>query len=222
MKIRLDEEIARLKRTLEEMNQKVIQAISHSIEALRESNSVLAKQVIQNDVYINRLEVEVDKISLKIFALKQPIAFDLRFVVSCLKVNNDLERAGDFASRIAEDTLTILGRTLPCKLDGLYQLASHAERNLKDSMDSFIHGDVDLARKMIEADELVDEEYKKVIDEIADCVHDNSEQFEMGLSLINMSKSLERIGDHATNIAEQSIYLQEGKIVKHPQSMKGQ
>ncbi|HEO65277.1 MAG TPA: phosphate signaling complex protein PhoU [Spirochaetes bacterium] len=215
MKIRLDEEINRLRKTLLEMGNGVEEAIGQAVRALKDRDVVLAKQVIRNDLLINRLEVEVDKICLKIFALKQPIAIDLRFVASSLKVNNDLERMGDFASRIAEDVISLASEPDLPVLDELYKLTELGQQMVKNCLEAFMQKNVELAQRVIKEDRQMDDYYETVIRKIGPYVHENSERFETGLAVINIGKCLERIGDHATNICEDAIYLTEGEIIKH-------
>lgn len=215
MKIRLDEEINRLRKTLLEMGNAVDEAVGQAIRALKDKDSVLAKQVVDNDIKINLLEVKIDKICLKIFALKQPIAIDLRFVASSLKVNNDLERMGDLAERIAEEVIELVHEIETPSLDELYKLTEITQQMVKQSMEAFMQRNVKVAERVIKQDNEADKLYGAVIKKIAPYVHEDSERFEMGLSFINIAKCLERIGDHATNICEDAIYLAEGRIVKH-------
>ncbi|MDH5680235.1 MAG: phosphate signaling complex protein PhoU [Spirochaetota bacterium] len=215
MKIRLDEEINKLKKTLLEMGNAVEESIGLVIKSLKERDTVLAKKVIRDDSLVNRLEVLVDKTCLKIFALKQPIAVDLRFVASSLKVNNDLERIGDFASRIAEEIIGLSNETDTPEADELYQMAEITQEMVKLCLEAFMQGNVDIAKQVIQKDSEVDKLYENLIKTIGPYVHEDSERFEIGLAFINIGKSLERIGDHAKNICEDAIYLAEGEIVKH-------
>lgn len=215
MTIRLDEEINKLRKTILEMGNSVEDQINDAVKALKEKDTVLAKQVIRNDAMVNRLEVMIDKICLKIFALKQPIAYDLRFVASCLKVNNDLERMGDFATRIAEEAINLSHEIEVPDLLELYKLFEIGQQMVKLSLESFMHRNVEIAKEVINQDNLMDSHYEELIQKIGPLVHDDSERFEMGLALINIAKCLERIGDHATNISEQAIYLEDGEIIKH-------
>ncbi len=215
MIIQLDEEINLLRKTLLEMGNSVEEAIEEATKALKDRDYTLAKQVIKNDLFINRLEVKIDKICLRIFALKQPIAIDLRFVASGLKINNELERMGDFASRIAHNALGLSRIDDPPYLDEIYTMKNLVQQMLKLSLDAFIQRNVELAQKMIEQDKEVDKHYEKVIGAIGPYVHEDSERFETGLMIIDIAKCLERIGDHAKNICEDAIYLAKGEIVKH-------
>ncbi|MDH4127198.1 MAG: phosphate signaling complex protein PhoU [Spirochaetota bacterium] len=219
MKIRLDDEINKLRKSLLEMGNAVEEAIGIAIKALKERDTLLAKQVIKNDVIINRLEIQIDKSCLKIFALKQPIAFDLRFVASSLKVNNDLERMGDFASRIAEDVVELASEldgqyTIP-QLNNIYKMAEIAQLMVKLCMEAFMQKNVEIAQRVIKQDDEVDRYYDAIIKESGPYVHEDPERFQLALSLINIGKCLERIGDHAKNICEDAIYTSEGEIVKH-------
>lgn len=215
MKIRLDEEINKLRKTLLEMGNAVEESIGLAVKSLKERDTILAKQVIKNDSLVNRLEVVVDKICLKIFALKQPIAIDLRFVASSLKVNNDLERMGDFASRIANEIIVLSNETDTPEVDELYQMTDIVQEMVKLCLEAFMQGNVEIAKQVIRKDSDVDSLNQNLIKKIGPYVHEDSERFETGLAFINIGKSLERIGDHAKNICEDAIYLAEGEIVKH-------
>lgn len=218
MKIRLDEEINKLRKCLLEMGNAVEDQLGLSIKALKERDAVLAKQVIRNDAFVNRLEVKIDKICLKIFALKQPIAIDLRFVASSLKVNNDLERMGDFACRIAEDVISLTTEHNFIELEEIFKLTELSKEMVKKSLESFMQRDIELAQKIMEQDAEVDANYEAVIKRIGPYVHEDSERFETGLAYIDIAKSIERIGDHSVNICENAIYLSKGEIVKHRSS----
>lgn len=218
MEIRLDAEIANLRKTLLEMGNAVETSVVEAIKALKDLNQLLATKVIENDNYINRLEVTIDQICLKIFALKQPFAIDLRFVASSLKVNNDLERMGDLAVKIAEDVIELVKMQDTPYIEELYSLTEKTQLMVKLSMEAYMQKNVTVAQKVIWQDKAVDKLYASVIKKVGPYVHEDSERFEMGLKLINISKCLERIGDHATNICEDAIYLAEGEIIKHQHS----
>jgi phosphate transport system protein len=220
MKIHLDEELNKLRKTLLEMGNAVEDAVGNAIKALKEKDKVLAKQVMKNDVVINRLEVAVDKICLKIFALKQPIAIDLRFVASSLKINNDLERMGDLSTRIAEDVIELVKEGNILYLDELFRMTELIQQMVKLCMEGFMQKNVMVATKVIEQDKEVDNFYNQVVKKIGPFVHEDSERFEVGLAIINIAKCLERIGDHAKNICEDTIYLAQGEIVKHKESLE--
>ncbi len=215
MKIVMDEELNKLKKTLLEMGNHVEEAISGAIKALKERDTVLAKQIIKNDVTINRFEVKIEKICLKIFALKQPMAFDLRFVASGLEINNDIERIGDLAVKIAESVIEINGEEDLPDFSNLFKMAELVQLMLKHSLEAFMEKNTVVAKEVILKDKETDNYHSSIIEQVSSYVHEDSERFENGLSIINISKCLERIGDHCKNICEDTIYLVDGEIVKH-------
>ena len=213
--IHLDEQLSDLRKVLLNMGDSVERSVQESVKSFKKDDIQLANYVIQQDEHIDRFEVEIDEMCLKIIALKQPIAIDLRFVASSLKINNDLERIGDFASGIARQVLHLKGKRLkqPVGQEGLlYELG---RTMLRESLRSFIELDMDLAREVIAKDEELDQVYSNLVKEVAQRVSKDIQNFNAGFGLMEIAKSFERIGDHTTNIAEQTIYLGEGEIIKH-------
>ena len=208
-------QIAQLKDSILRFGTIVEESISRSNIALFKQDIALAQRVIANDAEIDRLEVELEEECLKVLALYQPVAADLRFVVAALKINNDLERIGDLASNIAK-TVSQLTTTGPFKLpEEISSMAEQAEEMVKNSLDAVVKADPDLARRVREEDDEVDAGRQAVRKLVIQQIQKNPEKVESLLQINSVSKHLERIADMATNIAEDVIYMVEGEIVRH-------
>ena len=211
----IEHQIAQLKDSILRFGTIVEESISRSNIALFKQDIALAQKVIANDAEIDRLEVELEEECLKVLALYQPVAADLRFVVAALKINNDLERIGDLASNIAK-TVSQLTTTGPFKLpEEISSMAEQAEEMVKNSLDAVVKADPDLARQVREEDDVVDAGRQAVRKLVIQQIQKNPEKVESLLQINSVSKHLERIADMATNIAEDVIYMVEGEIVRH-------
>ena len=209
------EELQGLKGKVLEMGALAAQAISQSIQALLERDETLAKEVLDREKEINRLEIEIDEEGHGDIALGQPLAGDLRLVTSILKINTDLERMGDHAVNIAE---RVRGMSREPRLErylGIPEMAQAAIEMLEDALDSFRKEDPALARSVLERDDVVDRYNDELYAEAEKIASRNSAVARSGMNLILIGHNLERIADLATNIAENVIYLKEGKEVRH-------
>ena len=189
--------------------------LQKAVKAVSEFDTELAKEVIAYDNQIDSFEVEVEEECLKILALHQPVATDLRYVIASLKINNDLERIGDLAVNIAKRTIRIEKHTkteMPFDLTGMLNLTV---KSVKKSIDSLISSDSALAREVCQEDDAIDDLHKHSIIVIKEKIKENPLLIDYYISLLNVSRNLERIADHATNIAEDVIYNVEGEIVRH-------
>ena len=211
----IEHQIAQLKDSILRFGTIVEEAISRSNTALFKQDVDLAQKVMANDGEIDRLEVELEEECLKILALYQPVAADLRFVVAALKINNDLERIGDLASNIAK-TVSQLTTSGPFNLpEEISIMAKQAEEMVKNSLDAVVQADPDLARQVRDDDDVVDAGRQAVRTLVMQQIKKNPEKVESLLQINSVSKHLERIADMATNIAEDVIYMVEGEIVRH-------
>jgi phosphate transport system protein len=190
-------------------------AIGLAVKALVSRDAEMARQVIASDDAINTLEIEVDERCLRTMALHQPEARDLRMLAMALKINNDLERMGDQAVNIAERTLELLKEPLLKPLIDLPRMADIAQRMVKDSLDAFIQQDVAKARQVCKQDDEVDRYDDQIFRELLTYMMEDPKAITRSVNLILVSRHLERIADHATNIAEDVIYLVEGRNIKH-------
>ncbi|MBN2008170.1 phosphate signaling complex protein PhoU [candidate division KSB1 bacterium] len=209
------EELQNLKETLFEMAASVETSLAKVIDALVERDNKLAQQVIDNDARIDELEIEIDDQCLKLLALQQPMAVDLRFLTSAMKINNELERIGDHAVNIAERAL-ILNELEPLKpLLDLPRMAQIAQSMIKDSLDSFINGNVKKAHALCIRDDDVDQLDDQIFRELLTYMLDDPKTISRALHLILVSKNIERVADLATNIAEEVIFIYRAKTIKH-------
>ncbi len=208
-------ELVLLKGELLSMASLVEQALHGSIQALVERDEELAQKVIASDDAINMAEIKIDDFCLKLLALHQPTAIDLRFITSALKIDNDLERMGDQAVNIAERTLELIKEPLLKPLIDIPRMAELAQKMVKDSLDAFVHKDPDLAREVCRRDDQLDALNDQVFRELLTYMMQDPRTITRAVHLLLVGRHLERIADHATNIAEDVIYMVQGKIIKH-------
>jgi phosphate transport system protein len=209
------EELQKLKETLLIMASAVETSISKAIDALVERNSPLAEEVIQMDQKINNLEVSIDEQCLKLLATQQPMAIDLRFITSAMKINNDLERMGDHSVNIAELVKILNEQELLKPLIDIPRMANLAQMMVKDSLDSFINGNVEQAQSVCIRDDEVDKLDDQLFRELLTYMMNDTQTIARALDLVLISKNLERIADLSTNIAEEVIFIYRAKMVKH-------
>ncbi|MFA5259851.1 MAG: phosphate signaling complex protein PhoU [Candidatus Omnitrophota bacterium] len=223
MEKHFDRELALLKNELLKMGALVEQAISESVEALKELNEGKAGQVISNDKIIDKLENTIDERCLDLLALRQPMAIDLRFITMVLEITTDLERMADLGVDIAQRVLDLVGKPLLKPLVDIPKLTNVAKQMTRDALDAFVNKDANLARRVIlldhEADRLRNLVQKELLE---DYMMKDPSTAPRALPLLLVARHLERICDHATNIAEDVIYLVEAKVVKHhPELLDG-
>jgi phosphate transport system protein len=197
------------------MGAKVEEMIAGSIRALTDRDSNLARKTIETDHEINRLEVETDDRCLRILAKRQPVASDLRFITIALKLVTDLERIGDLAVNISERVLE-LNEEPPLKpyID-LPRMAEAAQAMVREALDAFVAADVDRARLVIERDQFVDAYYAQIFRELLTYMMEDPRNIFRGTRVQSIAKYLERIGDHATNLAEMVVFMVKGKDIRH-------
>ncbi|MBU4201039.1 MAG: phosphate signaling complex protein PhoU [Verrucomicrobia bacterium] len=220
MERHLQREIDKLKRRLLALSAEVENDVRMAVRAVEDREPALAETVLRRETQINATEVEVEEECLKILALYQPVAADLRYIIAVLKINQDLERIGDLAEHIAERGLFLCQQPrldIPFRL-GL--MADKAQAMLKKVLDAFVNLDEAAARAVCAADEEIDAIHRDNFQQVKTAVTGNSQLFEPLLQFLHISRHLERIADHATNIAEDLIYLIEGRIVRHTPEVK--
>jgi len=215
MSIHLRKEIERLKKQILLMGAEVEEAVRKSVEALISRDFKLSQEVIEHDEELDHLEVEVEEACLKILALHQPVAIDLRYVIAVLKMNNDLERIGDLAVNIAERAAYLATHPpLDVPID-LRAMADLTQAMLRKALDSLVNSNVALARQVRTSDDEVDALNREMFIVIQDYIRANPERVAEAIHLLSASRHLERIADQANNIAEDVIYMVEGEIVRH-------
>jgi phosphate transport system protein len=214
----IERQIVQLKEKILRVGTLVEEAISKSITALINRDSALAQRVMASDEEIDRMEVEVEEECLKILALYQPVAADLRLVVAALKINNDLERMGDLAKNIAK-RVAQLADAGPIDLPAeIRTMATLAQEMVRQSLGAVVNGDTALARQVREEDDAVDDARQRVRRMVLKGIKVEPDRVECLLRVNSVSKHIERIADMATNIAEDVIYMVEGDIVRHRSS----
>jgi phosphate transport system protein len=215
MSIHLQRDLEHLQRRILSLASAVEQAVERAVRALFERDGELALSLIEGDTAIDLEENEVEEECLKILALHQPVAVDLRRVAAILKINSDLERMGDLASNIAERVYELnQGPPVPIP-GGLQQMADLTNTMVGDSLDSFVKLDLKLAKRVCRLDDEVDRHNRDIIDQVIAYMRKAPDNVEPGLNLFSVSRQLERIADHATNIAEDVVYLISGEIIRH-------
>jgi phosphate transport system protein len=209
------EELDHLKQTLLAMGALVEDQIRRAMRALTDRDDVLAKNVIARDREVNTYDVEVDEKCVELLALHQPTAIDLRFITTAMKIVTDLERIGDQAVNIAQRALELnLEPQLKPYID-LPRMADQAQRMVKDSLDAFVARDTALARRVCADDAPVDALNHQIFRELLTFMMEDPKTIPRALRLILIARFLERVADHATNIAEMVIYLVDSKMVRH-------
>ena len=208
-------ELERLKKKLLALSAIVEESVEKAVRSISIRDISLARKVIENDRSIDLLEVEVEEECLKILALHQPVAVDLRFVVAVLKINNDLERIGDLAVNIAERS-TYLSQKEPIEMPFDFSTMEKKTRlMLEKSIDALIQMDLEVAREVGAADDEIDAINREMYNQVSKGIQDSPDQADRLIHCLSISRYLERIADYATNIAEDVIYMIEGQIVRH-------
>lgn len=210
-----DLELKELKEKLLHEAGLVERSIQSAIKALLERTSDVARKVIDEDDSINALEVEIDEFCLRLLALRQPAARDLRFITTAIKINYDLERIGDMAVNICERVLELNQEPQLKPYVDLPAMANIVQAMVKESLDAFVKEDVQLASKVTQDDEYVDNYLDQIFRELLTYMMQDARTISRATRLLFISKNLERMADHAVNIAELVIFMVEGKIVRH-------
>ncbi|MCC6130785.1 MAG: phosphate signaling complex protein PhoU [Acidobacteria bacterium] len=220
MKEHFAEMLEHLRRSLIGMGAEVENQIRLAIEALVTADIGKARDVIERDRLIDEMEIRNEEEAIHLLATQQPVAGDLRLLVCALKINADLERIGDHAVNIAE-AAERMARTKPFKkwID-IPHMAEIARGMLKDSLDAFVRRDTALARQVCEHDDILDEKNKSLIRELLTYMAENPALISFCIDIMSVSKNLERVGDLATNIGEETIYIAEGRVIKHRYDMR--
>jgi len=212
---RFEAELDDLKQKLLRMAALAENSVATAMNGLISRNAALAEQVIAGDVEINQLEVDIDSLCVELLARRQPMAGDLRFIASAMKINNDLERIGDHGVNIAERALELLQEPLIKPLVDLPRMAAAVRRMVKDALDGFVQHNVDVAVAVCRGDDEVDRLNDQIIRELLTYMMSDPKTISRALSLVMISKNLERIADLATNIAEEVVYILEARTIKH-------
>jgi phosphate transport system protein len=215
MRVHLQRDIEKLKRQILALSAEVESDVRAAVRAVEERDEALAREAINREMQTNAAEVDVEEECLKILALHQPVATDLRYIIAVLKINQDLERMGDLAVHIAERALVLCAQPpveIPLRLG---EMADKAQAMLKQVLDAFVNLNAAAARQVCAADREIDELNRDIGRHAKAAIARTPAQFELWLQVIHIARHLERIADHTTNIAEDLIYLIDGRIVRH-------
>ena len=209
------EELEDLRKQLLEMAGLVERAVHDSVLSLMERDQERAQRVLVNEARINQMEIRIDELATRLLALNQPMARDLRFLTAALKINNDLERMGDLAVNIVERALSLMAQPPVKPLIDIPRMAQLAESMVRNSLDSFVKRDAELARSVLLSDDAVDDLRDTIFKELVGFMERDPSTVSRALDLILVSRNLERIADHATNIAEDVLFVVQGVDVRH-------
>ena len=213
--IKYQGELVLLNKKLLEMASLVETMIAKSVKALREGNMILAQEVIRTDEQVNAMEIEIDNLCVKILALYQPEAKDLRTVTMIMKVNNDLERIGDHASSISRMALFMADYPPIKPLVDIPKMAEKAMEMLRESLDAFIRRNAQLAVEVCQKDDEVDNYEPRIVRELITFIMSDPSTLNLALRYIYVARHIERVADLATNIAENAYYIATGEVLKH-------
>lgn len=209
------EEFKALRGKLFQMGLLVEGAIEKAVDALLKRSSELAAQVLEDEKIINQLEIEIDEKGHALFALCQPVANDLRLLTMILKINTDLERMGDHAVNIAQRNQILMGESILKTSFPFETMTKDVQRMVRNALDSFMNENVELARKVLASDDAVDDYNDTLYTDMTELMQKDPSQVKQAMSLVMIGHNLERIADLANNIAEDTIYLKQGKEVRH-------
>jgi phosphate transport system protein len=214
----LQREIDRLKRKVLALGALVEENLRLAFQAIDQRDAAKARRVIATDVLIDQNEVDVEEECLKILALYQPVAGDLRFVAAVIKINSELERIGDLSANIAERALQLVDEHPVAVPHNVAVMADRTWTILEKSLDALVRQDAVMAREVLVADDEVDALYAELIEELKAVIRADLEHLDAIVLLFSVARYLERLADHATNIAEDVLYMVEGEIQRHSQS----
>lgn len=209
------EALEELQGRLLEMAGLVESAIHLSVRSLAERDEAQAREVLQNEARVNQMEIEIDDCAVRLLALYQPMARDLRFLTAAIKINSDLERMGDLAVNIVERSLSLMRQPAISPMIDMPHLARLVESMVHRSLDSFVKRDAGLAREVLLSDDAVDELRDAIFQELINFMQGDPSTITRALDLMSVARNLERIADHATNIAEDVLFLVQGVDVRH-------
>jgi phosphate transport system protein len=215
METHFEKELQELKENLLKMAALVEEAIRDAVQSLAKRDSGLAERTFKIEDRINKLEIAIEEMCLKLLALRQPMAADLRFITSAMKIVTDLERMGDEAVNIAERAISLNQEPQLKPYIDIPKMAEIAQSMVKDVLDAFVNHDSKLARSVCERDDLVDGLNDQVVRELLTYMMSDPKTIPRAVHLMIVSRSLERIADHATNVAEGVIFMLDARVIKH-------
>ncbi|MCU0638561.1 MAG: phosphate signaling complex protein PhoU [Candidatus Krumholzibacteria bacterium] len=215
MALHIRREIEHLKKDILSVGTVVEESLFKAVKSLETRDAALAREVIDSDEVIDHMEVELEEECLKALALHQPVAIDLRLIITIMKINNDLERVGDLSVNIAERALFLSQNGKAKDLLNFSQMAEKTRKMLGKSLDALVNENTALAYEVIQADSEVDRMNREIFLQVHEMIKADPGNVESLIHLLSVSRHMERVADHATNIAEDVIYMIEGEIVRH-------
>jgi len=215
MQRHFEQELEDLKGKILKMGGLIEEQVQGALRALVERDSNLARKIIATDRQVNTLDVEVDEECLRLLALQQPAARDLRFITTAMKISTELERISDLAENICESAIELNEEPQLKPYIDIPRMANWSLRMVKESLDAFVNHDADLARKVCMDDDFVDDLTQQLFRELLSFMLENPQTITRAIRITFIAKYLERIADHATNVAELVVYMVEGKIIRH-------
>jgi phosphate transport system protein len=210
-----DSALEKLRSAILEMGGLVEEQIVHGVHALTERDDALARETIHRDHTVNRFDVEIDDLAIKLLALYQPAAGDLRLITTALKITTDLERIGDLAAHIAERAVELSHEPAIESGVDLLPMAEVARDMVHRALDAFVREDTDMALEVCATDDHIDRLHREIFGTLVSRMGSEPENIASGMRLLFVSKYLERVGDHATNIAEMVIFMVKGQSIRH-------
>jgi phosphate transport system protein len=210
-----ERELELLKEQLLLMGGRAENIVRKSIEALRRRDAAMAEAVLADDKAIDRLEIDIEERCVRLLALQQPLATDLRFITAALKISNDLERVGDHAVNIAGGVLRLTGQPLLKPLVDIPRMAELSSAMLHEALDDFVRRDAEGARKLVRRDDEVDQLNDQVFRELLSYMIEDPSTITRAMELVLVARNLERVADLATNVAEEVVFIAEARIIKH-------
>jgi phosphate transport system protein len=215
MERQFDEELGALNEKLLHMARLAEESVALAVKSLKDRDDTLAQDVLKRETMVNLLEIEIDELCMRLLALRQPVASDLRFITSAMKIGSELERVGDLAVNIAEVSIELLKQPPLKPLIDIPRMASLAQGMVRDALNAFVNRDEKLARSVCKRDDEVDYLNDQIFRELLTYMMNDQSTINRSVGLILIGRHLERIADHATNIGEDVIYLVRGKTIKH-------
>jgi phosphate transport system protein len=210
-----EQELEQLKSKLLAMSALVESAVYRSITAVVQKDRKLAEEVLQNEARVNRMEIEIDDQAISLLALQQPMASDLRLITAAIKINTDLERMGDLAVNIAKRALSLMDEPVVPHLIDIPHIAALVQNMVRQSLDAFVSKDAELAQSVLSSDDAVDALRNAISHELTSFMQGEPNRIPQAMNLLSIVRHLERVADHATNIAEDVLFYVKGIDVRH-------
>ena len=215
MERQFERDMEKLRTRIIKMSSLVDEQVDYALRAIDEENPELAQIVVERDKKVNKHDRKVEKICQRIIALNQPVAMDLRLIISALTISTNLERIGDLAKNISGNFSELLNKPKFISETKHFEMAKVAKEMLRDAIDAFNEGNIELAKKVIDTDDILDELYHQNRKILIEIMKASEENIEPAVNLLEISRQLERIGDQSTNIAEDVYFIVQAQLIKH-------